>query len=176
MNVLINFYGFTGTKPQLLSTLTVCLVNVLSTIVAIILVDKVGIKPILYFCFTIMAIGMALLSLILYTRTLHFIQFLSIFSLLIFVAGFAMSAGPIIWIICAEIQQVYGREFGISCSTIANWLANMLLGTFFLTILSKIGGPLTFSLLALANIAFIFFTIFVIPETKGISLEQIEKN
>ncbi|AFT80564.1 galactose-proton symport of transport system [Candidatus Portiera aleyrodidarum BT-QVLC] len=51
----------------------------------------------------------------------------------------------------------------------------MLLGTFFLTILSLIGGPLTFSLLALANIAFIFFTIFVIPETKGISLEQIEK-
>ncbi|AFT80844.1 Galactose-proton symport [Candidatus Portiera aleyrodidarum BT-B-HRs] len=116
MNVLIyfspkifEFYGFTGTKPQLLSTLTVGLVNVLSTIVAIILVDKVGIKPILYFCFTIMAIGIALLSLILYTRTLHFIQFLSIFSLLIFVAGFAMSAGPIIWILCAEIQQLYGR-------------------------------------------------------------------
>lgn len=183
MNVMMYFSpkifeisGFIGTENQLLSTLLVGLVNVLSTIIAIILVDKLGRKPILYIGFTIMAIGMSILSLVLYIGTLKVIQYLSIISLLIFVAGFAMSAGPIIWIICAEIQPLYGRDFGISCSTIANWLANMLLGTFFLTILSKLGGPITFSLLALANISFIIFTIFVIPETKGISLEQIEKN
>lgn len=183
MNVMMYFSpkifelsGFIGTKNQLLSTLLVGLVNVFSTIIAIISVDKLGRKPILYIGFTIMAIGMSILSLVLYIGTLQVIQYLSIISLLIFVAGFAMSAGPIIWIICAEIQPLYGRDFGISCSTIANWLANMLLGTFFLTILSKLGGPLTFILLALANISFIIFTIFVIPETKGISLEQIEKN
>lgn len=183
MNVMMYFSpkifeisGFIGTKNQLLSTLLVGLVNVLSTIIAIISVDKLGRKPILYIGFTIMAIGMSILSLVLYIGTLKIIQYLSIISLLIFVAGFAMSAGPIIWIICAEIQPLYGRDFGISCSTIANWLANMLLGTFFLTILNKLGGPITFILLALANISFIIFTIFVIPETKGISLEKIEKN
>lgn len=184
MNVMMYFSpkifeiaGFIGTKNQLLSTLLVGLVNVLATLIAIISVDKLGRKPILYIGFTIMAIGMSILSLVLYIGHGHIgHQYLSIISLLIFVAGFAMSAGPIIWIICAEIQPLYGRDFGISCSTIANWLANMLLGTFFLTILSKLGGPLTFILLALANISFIIFTIFVIPETKGISLEQIEKN
>ncbi|CEI58785.1 sugar porter family MFS transporter [Candidatus Portiera aleyrodidarum] len=183
MNVMMYFSpkifelsGFIGTKNQLLSTIIVGLVNVFSTIIAIISVDKLGRKPILYIGFTIMAIGMAILSLVLYIGTLKIIQYLSIISLLIFVAGFAMSAGPIIWIICAEIQPLYGRDFGISCSTIANWLANMLLGTFFLTILNKLGGPITFILLALANISFIIFTRFVIPETKGISLEKIEKN
>ncbi|AGI27195.1 Galactose transporter [Candidatus Portiera aleyrodidarum] len=179
MNVMMYFSpkifevsGIIETNNQFLSTCIIGLLNVLATIIAMISVDKLGRKPMLYIGFTIMAIGMSILSI----GTLQFIQWLSIISLLIFVAGFAMAAGPIIWIICAEIQPLYGRDFGISCSTIANWLANMLFGTFFLTILSNLGGPRTFILLALANISFIIFTIFVIPETKGISLEQIEKN
>lgn len=87
-----------------------------------------------------------------------------------------MSAGPLAWTLCAEIQPMQGRDFGIGCSTISNWISNMLVGTFFLTVLGTLGGPMTFALLAITNLAFVAFTFLLIPETKDIKLEQIEEN
>ena len=45
--------------------------------------------------------------------------------LLVFIVGFAMSAGPLIWTLCSEVQPLKGRDFGIACSTLTNWIANL---------------------------------------------------
>ncbi len=184
MNVMMYFAprifemsGFQGTEAQLWSTVVVGLVNVLATFIAIGFVDRLGRKPILYIGFTVMAAGMAVLSGILAIGpTTTFLQYTAMTALLVFVTGFAMSAGPLIWTLCAEIQPLRGRDFGIGCSTVANWVANMMIGTFFLTMLDALGGPVTFALLAIVNLAFIVFTLLLVPETKGISLERIERN
>ncbi|WP_317627713.1 sugar porter family MFS transporter [Halotalea alkalilenta] len=184
MNVMMYFAprifemsGFQGTEAQLWSTVVVGLVNVLATFIAIGFVDRLGRKPILYIGFAVMAAGMAVLSGILAIGpTTTFLQYTAMTALLVFVTGFAMSAGPLIWTLCAEIQPLRGRDFGIGCSTVANWVANMMIGTFFLTMLDALGGPMTFGLLAIVNLAFIVFTLLLVPETKGISLERIERN
>ena len=182
INVMIYFAprifelaNFHGTAAQLWSTVAVGVVNVLATVIAVTFVDRWGRKPILFTGFAIMAVSMAALSLVLTLGATNVaLQGVAMISLLTFIGGFAMSAGPLAWTLCSEIQPQAGRDFGIGCSTISNWISNMLVGTFFLTVLEALGGPATFALLAIANALFVFFTFLLIPETKGVTLEEIE--
>ncbi len=56
------------------------------------------------------------------------------------IAGYAMSAAPVVWILCSEIQPLKCRDFGITCSTTTNWVSNMIIGATFLTLLDTIGA------------------------------------
>lgn len=103
-------------------------------------------------------------------------QYLAVLILLLFITGFAMSAGPLIWVLCSEIQPLAGRDFGVTCSTMANWIANMIIGASFLTLIDTIGSPNTFWLYGLLNVVCIVLTLLFVPETKNISLEDIERN
>jgi SP family galactose:H+ symporter-like MFS transporter len=103
------------------------------------------------------------------------ISYLAVASLVVFIIGFAMSAGPIIWILCAEIFPLAGRDFGITCSTATNWTANAIVGMTFLTMLNTLGPGNTFLLYGALNAVFIVFFLALVPETKGVSLESIEK-
>lgn len=67
-------------------------------------------------------------------------QYIAVLMLLMFIVGFAMSAGPLIWVLCSEIQPLKGRDFGITCSTATNWIANMIVGATFLTMLNSLGS------------------------------------
>jgi SP family galactose:H+ symporter-like MFS transporter len=74
------------------------------------------------------------------------------------------------------VQPLKGRDFGIGCSTFTNWIANMAVGATFLSLLNGIGNAATFWLYAGLNLLFLLFTYALVPETKGISLEDIERN
>jgi SP family arabinose:H+ symporter-like MFS transporter len=80
-----------------------------------------------------------------------------------------MSAAPVFWILCSEIQPLKCRDFGITCSTTTNWVANMIIGATILSLLVSIGPAGTFWL-------FIVITFLLVPETKRVTLEHIEKN
>lgn len=95
--------------------------------------------------------------------------------LLLFVVGFAFSAGPLVWTLCSEIQPLKGRDFGIGVSTVTNWVSNAIVGATFLTLLNSFGHAHTFWLYAAFNALFVLFTWALIPETKGVTLEQIER-
>ena len=169
--------GFADTNQQMWGTVIVGLINVLSTFIAIGLVDRWGRKPTLILGFIVMAAGMGILG-----SMLHFgihsvgAQYFAIAMLLMFIIGFAMSAGPLIWVLCSEIQPLKGRDFGITVSTTTNWIANMIVGATFLTLLNTLGNAPTFGLYALLNLVFIVLTLWLIPETKNVSLEHIERN
>ncbi|WP_029684340.1 sugar porter family MFS transporter [Tatumella saanichensis] len=169
--------GFADTNQQMWGTVIVGLINVLSTFIAIGLVDRWGRKPTLILGFIVMAAGMGILG-----SMLHFgihsvgAQYFAIAMLLMFIIGFAMSAGPLIWVLCSEIQPLKGRDFGITVSTTTNWIANMIVGATFLTLLNTLGNAPTFGVYALLNLAFIVLTLWLIPETKNVSLEHIERN
>ena len=87
-----------------------------------------------------------------------------------------MSAGPVIWVLCSEIYPLKGRDLGITISTATNWLCNTIIGATFLTLLTDFGDAHTFYLFGGMNIVFIFILLRFVPETKGVSLEHIEKN
>nr|WP_049856399.1 sugar porter family MFS transporter [Trabulsiella odontotermitis] len=169
--------GFTTTREQMWGTVIAGLTNVLATFIAIGLVDRWGRKPILKLGFSVMAMCMGLLGYLFYSGiSAGAEQYVAVAVLLIFITGFAMSAGPLIWVLCSEIQPLAGRDFGVTCSTMANWIANMIIGATFLTLIDTIGSPNTFWLYALLNVVCIVLTLVFVPETKNISLESIERN
>jgi SP family galactose:H+ symporter-like MFS transporter len=164
------------TTSQMWFTAVVGLTNVLATFIAIGLIDKWGRKPILYTGFTVMAIGLGVVGTMMYLGiTTHAIQLFTVGMLLLFIVGFAMSAGPLIWTLCSEVQPLKGRDFGIGCSTFTNWAANWVVGVTFLTMLNGIGHAATFWLYAAFNLVFLAITFALVPETKGVTLEQIER-
>jgi MFS transporter, SP family, galactose:H+ symporter len=166
-----------NTESQMWFTAIVGLTNVLATFIAIGLVDRLGRKPILYIGFTVMALGLGVVGTMMHLgiRT-HVEQMFTVVMLLTFIVGFAMSAGPLIWTLCSEVQPLKGRDFGIGCSTFTNWIANMIVGVTFLSLLNGIGNAATFWLYAGLNVLFLVITFWLIPETKNVTLEQIERN
>lgn len=165
------------TAAQMWFTAAVGLTNVLATFIAIFLVDKWGRKPILYTGFVVMAVGLGVVGTMLCMGNLsHGQQTFTVVMLLIFIVGFAMSAGPLIWTLCSEVQPLKGRDFGIGCSTFTNWIANMIVGATFLTMLGTLGQGTTFWIYAGLNVVFIFLVFLLVPETKGVTLERIERN
>ncbi|ALV91133.1 MULTISPECIES: sugar porter family MFS transporter [Pantoea] len=169
--------GFANTTQQMWGTVIVGLVNVLATFIAIGLVDRWGRKPTLVLGFIVMAAGMGILGTMLHIGiNSAAAQYFAVAMLLMFIVGFAMSAGPLIWVLCSEIQPLKGRDFGITVSTATNWIANMIVGATFLTMLNTLGNAPTFWVYAGLNVFFILLTVALIPETKGVSLEHIERN
>ncbi|MFA6175990.1 MAG: MFS transporter, partial [Phycisphaerae bacterium] len=187
--------GFEDTNEQMWGTVIVGVTNVLATFIAIAFVDKLGRKPIMYAGFVVM--GLALMSVgtlfwiggetrmlpnekgimeaAIVLKSLSF-AYPAIFALLIFIVGFAMSAGPIIWVICSEIYPLAGRDLGVTFSTGTNWIANAIVGMTFLSLINGFGPANTFLLYGGLNVLFVGFFLIFVPETKGISLEKIEKN
>lgn len=164
------------THAQMWFTAIVGLTNVLATFIAIGLVDRLGRKPILYIGFTVMAMGLGIVGSMMHNGIAgHAQQMFTVAMLLLFIVGFAMSAGPLIWTLCSEVQPLKGRDFGIGCSTITNWISNMIVGATFLTLLNGIGNAGTFWLYAALNVVFIGLTFWLVPETRGITLEKIEQ-
>ena len=168
--------GF-GADAQEWGTAIVGVVNVLATFIAIGLVDRWGRRPMLTMGFAVMTLGMGILGTLIYAGIDSETQrILAIAVLLCFITGFAFSAGPLIWVLCSEVQPLKGRDFGISVSTFTNWAANFIVGATFLTLLNSFGHAQTFWLYGALNALFIVITLALVPETKGISLEGIERN
>ncbi len=158
------------------ATAIVGAVNVLATFIAIAFVDRVGRRPILIASFVVMAIGMAVVGALLAGGTPEgAMRIVVVAMLLVFIVGFAMGAGPLVWVLCAEIQPLKGRDFGIGCSTFTNWAANWLVGNTFLTLLATLGQSGTFWLFAAFNAIFVPVVLLFVPETKHVSLEALER-
>ncbi len=172
--------GFANTEQQMIATVICGLTNVLATLIAMKTVDKSGRKPILKIGFGGIALGTFLLGVCLFMINAGFsalwISIVAVLMTLFTIASFAMSAGPVVWVLCSEIQPLKSRDFGVACSTTTNWIVNMIIGSTFLTLINLFGIAVTFWIYTSLNILFIFLTILLIPETKGISLENIEKN
>ncbi len=164
-----------ATSAQMWFTAIVGLTNVLSTFIAIGLVDRLGRKPILYAGFLVMAIGLGVVGWLMHLgMATQAERLLAVAMLLVFVVGFAFSAGPLVWTLCSEIQPLKGRDFGIGVSTVTNWILTGVVTLTFLSLLNNFGNANTFWLYAAFNAAFLLFTWALVPETKGVSLEQIE--
>jgi MFS transporter, SP family, galactose:H+ symporter len=187
--------GFEDTNEQMWGTVIVGVTNVLATFIAIAFVDRLGRKPIMYAGFVTMGLALVAVGALFLlggetrmvtdakggqeaTIVLHSLNFAypAIFALLIFIVGFAMSAGPIIWVICSEIYPLAGRDLGVTFSTGTNWIANAIVGMTFLTLINGLGPGLTFLGYGALNVLFIIFFLLFVPETKGVSLEKIERN
>jgi len=148
-------------------------VNVLFTLVAIALVDKVGRKPLLLAGSAGMGISAILLG-----AAFKFQLFsggLILLFTLLYVAAFAMTLGPIIWVVIAEIFPTRIRGRAMAIATFALWLADFAVSLSFPVIADTLKESFAFWMYAgMCAINFIVIAAFL-PETKGKSLEEIER-
>lgn len=173
---ILGLAGFVD-HARLWGTVSVGAVNVAATFLAIGFVDRWGRRPMLICGLVVMSIGMVLLGLSPSAAVPEASgQALAIGGMVCFVSGFAFSAGPVIWVLCAEIQPLQGREFGVACSTATNWIANMMVGASFLTLVDHLGLSGAFWLYAGLNALFVLLVVLFVPETRGLTLERIERD
>lgn len=169
--------GFASTSGQMWGTVIVGAVMTITTFIAVAFVDKWGRRPMLFAGFAIMGIALAIVGTVLSLSHLTVIyQVIAVLMLLIFIGGFSISAGPLIWLLCSEIQPLKGREFGITASTVTCHISGMIVSATFLSLLNFCGGAHTFYLYAVLNLVALAIIFQFVPETKGISLEAIEHN
>ena len=177
---ILSLAGFSSTEDQMIGTVINGLVFVLATFIAVGTVDKSGRKPALKYGFGIMAASMAVVGVCMGMleggNPPAWVPYLSALMTMVSIAAFAFGAGPIVWVLCSEIQPLKSREFGVACSTMTNWITCGIVGATFLTLVDTLGSSMTFYLYAFLNFMFIILTINFVPETKGVTLEQIEKN
>lgn len=167
--------GFQSAEASLSATLGIGIVNMLMTIVALKLLDRWGRRPLLFIGLTGMVISLLVLATaFLMPQIMSSHHWIAIASLMLFVASFAISLGPIFWLIISEIYPLDIRGLAMGLSTMANWGFNLIVALTFLTLVSRIGIPLTLGLYALISLSALFFCYFMVPETKGRSLEDIE--
>ena len=171
--------GFSTTHEQMIATVVVGLTFMFATFIAVFTVDKNGRKPALKIGFTVMALGTLVLGYCLMQvdsgAASGGLSWLAVGMTMMCIAGYAMSAAPVVWILCSEIQPLKCRDFGVTCSTTTNWVSNMIIGATFLTLLDNFGAASTFWIYTVLNLAFVGITYWLIPETKGVTLENIEK-
>ena len=160
-------------SSAILQSALIGVVNVVFTLVAIALVDRLGRKPMLM----VGSAGMGL-SFILLGAAFKFQLFsgsLILLFTLLYIAFFAMTLGPIVWVVIAEIFPTRIRGRAMAIATVSLWLADFAVSLTFPVIADKLHESFAFWLYAgmcLINFVFIWA---VLPETKGKSLEEIEK-
>jgi hypothetical protein len=97
-----------------------------------------------------------------------------VITLMVYVASFAISLGPIFWLLIAEIYPLKVRGIAEGTAAGANWAFNFLVSLTFLTLIQILGSSWTFWLYAALAIASWIFSYYLVPETKGRTLEEIE--
>jgi sugar porter (SP) family MFS transporter len=172
---IFRFAGLSSSSAAILASVGVGVVNVVFTVVAMQLIDRVGRRPLLLISLAGMALSLGMLgaafSLPQFKQILGWV---SIGSLMAYVGSFAIGLGPVFWLILSEIYPLRIRGRAMSVGTAANWSANLLVALTFLTLTKVMGKPATFWLYGAVTVAAWFFAFVLVPETKGKTLEQIE--
>jgi SP family arabinose:H+ symporter-like MFS transporter len=164
--------GF-GAESAFTQTIIIGFVNMVFTLVAVWLIDKTGRKSLLVW-------GIAGMVICLFATGIcfhfHFDQgpWLLIF-ILGYIASFAISLGPIPWVLMSEIFPTKIRGMAMSLATLVLWIGVVAITQLTPVFLKAFGGAVTFWIFMINSIIILVFTIKMIPETKGKSLEEIEK-
>lgn len=153
-------------------------VNVLFTILAMATVDSWGRKPLIMIGAVGMMVGFLLLGVTLLTEN---VGILSLIGILVFIGSFAMSMGPIVWVVLSEMFPNSIRSTAMSIAVAAQWAANYFVSQMFPVVAesetnlgSTWNGSLPYFLFTIFIAIILWFTWKYIPETKGKSLEKIE--
>jgi sugar porter (SP) family MFS transporter len=156
----------------LLQTSLIGLINFLFTFIAIFLIDKVGRRRFYLIGSMGMVVTLLLLSLSFYLKLSGIFTLVCIMT---FIGFFAACIGPVFWTLVSEIFPNRIRGKAVAFASFTQWIFNFLVVLLFPHFLSKAGGSATFLVLAVMSFGQWLFTYIFVPETKRISLEEIEK-
>jgi len=165
--------GFTQGETERLATVGVGVVNLLTTILAMYLIDRIGRRRLLVAGFLGTGITMLAIALAVVYSTL-IPSWVVIAALLLYIAAFAISLGPLPFVLMSEIFPLRARAEGMSMASISNWGFNFMVVFTFPVLLAGPGLAFTFTIFAIICLSGVLFTLRRVPETTGHSLEAIE--
>lgn len=162
-----------GSGDAFWGQVTIGIVNTLFTFVAIFTIDKFGRKPLLIWGVSGAVISLIIVG-ILFALNVTSTALLLVF-ILFYIACFAFSFGPVVWVILSEIYptRIRGRAMGIA--TLSLWIGTWIVGQFTPFLLETVKSYGTFWLFAVTCFPAIIVTWKLVPETKNKPLEEIEK-
>lgn len=174
---IIQKAGISSASGAILATAGIGLVNVIMTVVSMWLIDRVGRRPLLLVGIAGMILTLGFLGLAFQVSSQSpALAQIAVITLMAYVASFAISLGPIFWLLIAEIYPLRIRGIAEGTAAGANWAANFLVSLTFLTLIELLGSTRTFWLYGLLAVAGWLFSYFLVPETKGRTLEEIERS
>ena len=165
-------FGFSSNRDALFITIFIGLINFLMTFVAFAFVDKFGRKPLLYIGLSGMLVSLLVISSA-FLLEFVLIKYIAIVFCAIYIVSFSMSLGPIGLLLISEIFPLRYRGTAMSIAIISNFIFNFIVTSLFPIVLNLFGGFLTFLIFALICLISIIFVFRCVPETKGMSLEDI---
>ncbi|NKE36919.1 sugar porter family MFS transporter [Natronococcus sp. JC468] len=166
--------GFQDTA-SLLATVGIGVVNVVMTVVAVLLIDRTGRRPLLLAGLGGMTVMLAILGAVFFLPGLSGgLGWLATGSLMLYVAFFAIGLGPVFWLMISEIYPMEIRGTAMGVVTVLNWAGNLLVSLTFLRLVDVFGQSGTFWLYGVLTLLALVFCYQLVPETKGRSLEEIE--
>lgn len=185
INVMIYYaptiFGYAN-MTGILAMMAVPTVNMLFTLPAIRLVEKWGRKKLLYVGAILMISSMITAGL-----AFHYIgdvvgavtvgqipKTALLLAIIVYIFGFAFSWGPVVWILCSEIFPLEGREVGMTITTMVNWTFAGLVMRYALSFMELYGHSSIFYLFSALCVLAILFVFKFVPETRGITLEELE--
>ena len=173
--IIFQSAGLSSASVSILATAGVGLVNVIMTVVAMRLMDRAGRRALLL-------VGLAGMILMLLVLSTGFalggkgaLAYITVASVALYVGFFAIGLGPVFWLLISEIFPLAVRGRGMSVATVSNWGSNFVVALVFPGLVAALGSAAAFFIFAVLSVGAWGFTYLMVPETKGRSLEEIEK-
>ena len=164
--------GGIGQSAALLNSVGIGLTNVIFTYIGISLIDKLGRKSLMYIGSIGYIISLTLISL---SFILNWGGILLPIFLFLFIASHAIGQGAIIWVYISEIFPNHVRSYGQSFGVSTHWVLAAIIPSLIPFLFSWIGPGIVFGFFAFMMVLQLLFTHFIMPETKGVSLEDLSK-
>lgn len=162
-----------GIDSALMQTILIGGINLLFTLVAIGLIDRFGRRPLLIAGTVGMTIALTIMAVAFLTDSTG--GYLLLVSVLMYIASFAVSLGPVVWVMIAEIFPTQLRSLAMGVCTVTIWVACFVVTLAFPVMLNRLGGGISFLVFDAVCLALFAFLMIRVPETKGRTLEELEK-
>jgi sugar porter (SP) family MFS transporter len=163
-----------STSVALWANVVIGFVNLLGTVIALYVIDKLGRKSLLMIASGGMGLSLAVLGAVFFLQPSAAGLVLSM--ILCYVAFFAVGMGPGVWVLMSELFPTKIRARAMAIATVSLWIACMLISLTFLSLVSAISAAGAFWVYAAMCVVTFVFVWRVTPETKGRTLEQIERS
>ncbi|KAI7739004.1 hypothetical protein M8C21_030537, partial [Ambrosia artemisiifolia] len=174
---IVQMAGFQSNQLALLLSLIVALMNAAGTVVGIHLIDHSGRRKLALSSLFGVILSLILLSVAFFLASSGFanVGWIAVLGLALYIAFFAPGMGPVPWTVNSEIYPESYRGTCSGMSATVNWISNLIVAQSFLSVADAVGTDWTFMILAgIAVAAFVFVYVFV-PETKGLTFDEVER-
>lgn len=190
--------GFADAKAAVWASVSVGVVNVVFTILSLFMIDRLGRRKLYFIGLAGMVAALAALGILFANQASATeaalsvsLKWVTISLVWVYIAFFAISLGPLGWLIISEVFPLSVRGIGSSIGALSNWLFNAVVAFTFFKIVrlltipgteivqngTNLGNPAgAFFLYAIVGVAGIIWGYFYIPETKNVTLEKIEEH